>query len=300
MTCYHPIAGFRTTTGVVFSERGGDILGDIKLACGRCIGCRMDRAQEWSTRCMHEASLWKHNCFVTLTYGEGKLPPNGSLEHRDFQLFLKRTRKSFDSMVRYYMCGEYGPTNGRPHYHSCFFGLDFLDRVYFKKSKSGFKMYRSPTLEKLWGHGWCTVQDLTPETASYCTRYIMKKQLGHNSENAYDLVDEDGVIIKRKPEYSAMSLKPGIGSYWFSVYGRDAHSKDYVVQDGRKVPVPSYYDELQDRPWRRGLEQLQHERQLRALDQVEDCTPERLAVREAVHLAKVRSLVRGDCNDVQE
>ena len=80
MSCYHPIAGFRTPHGVVFSElRRHDILGSIEIACGQCIGCRMRRASDWALRVMHEASLWDENCFVTLTYGRDKLPPLGSL-----------------------------------------------------------------------------------------------------------------------------------------------------------------------------------------------------------------------------
>lgn len=120
------------------------------------------------------------------------------------------------------MCGEYGPLNQRPHYHACMFNVDFYDdRVPSGRSASGQLFYTSPTLEKLWGHGIVSVQDLTPETASYCARYIMKKALGQNSDSAYEDIDEDGVIVKRRPEYAAMSLKPGIGAKWFEKYSRD-------------------------------------------------------------------------------
>ena len=129
MSCYHPIKGFRTTTGVSFSQlRRDDHVGDIEIPCGRCIGCRMRRASDWSLRVMHEAQLWKENCFVTLTYGHGKLPPNGSLDHGDFQLFMKRLRKRVGKPVRFYMCGEYGDEGGRAHYHACLFNVDFQDR----------------------------------------------------------------------------------------------------------------------------------------------------------------------------
>ena len=112
MSCYHPLKGFRTPSGVVFSELGRhDILGDIEIPCGQCIGCRMRRASDWTIRVMHEASLHSENCFVTLTYGRDKLPPDGSLEHRDFQLFMKRLRFHAKRPVRFYMCGEYGPLN---------------------------------------------------------------------------------------------------------------------------------------------------------------------------------------------
>ena len=72
-------------------------------------------------RCNHEASLYSVNSFVTLTYDDEHLPGDQCLDHRDFQLFMKRLRKRFPS--RFFMCGEYGGLNGRPHYHSILFGV---------------------------------------------------------------------------------------------------------------------------------------------------------------------------------
>lgn len=221
MSCYHPVKAFRTPTGVVFEELSRhDILGPIELPCGRCIGCRMRRAEEWALRVRHESKMWDQNCFITLTYGRDKLPKDASLDHRDFQLFMKKLRlwakQEYGREVRFYMCGEYGPKNGRPHYHACLFNIDFIDRVPAGKSGSGFMFYESATLTKLWGHGLATVQDLTTETASYTARYIMKKALGNDSLTKYQLVDPDtGEITQRRPEYAAMSLKPGIGHDFF-------------------------------------------------------------------------------------
>lgn len=295
MTCYHPISGYRTASGVVFSElRRHDILGDIKIPCGQCIGCRMRRASDWTLRVMHEASLWSENCFVTLTYGRDKMPPDGSLEHRDFQLFMKRVRKHFGKPVRFYMCGEYGPLNMRPHYHACLFNADFRsDRVQAGKSSSGEIFYNSPTLERLWSHGRVSVQDLTRETAGYCARYIMKKHLGPMTEEARAAyVTGDGVIRRR--EYAAMSLKPGIGAEWYKKYGSDVHRHDFAIADGAKRSVPKYYDKLLKRQKAERLEELKFAREVKARDHADDNTCDRLAVREVVHLARVRNLNRGD------
>ena len=296
MSCYRPIQGFRTPHGVVFSElRRHDILGSIEIPCGQCIGCRMRRASDWSLRVMHEASLWPANCFVTLTYGRDKLPANGSLEHRDFQLFVKRVRKYYkNKTVRFYMCGEYGPLNQRPHYHACMFNVEFADdRVLSGRSASGEVFYTSPTLEKLWGHGIVSVQDLTPETASYCARYIMKKALGRNSDAAYQDVDQDGVIVQRRPEYAAMSLKPGIGARWFERYQRDVFPHDFVIQNGVERQVPKYYDKLLKRQKLQVQDSIEFARELRARASAPDQTDERRLVRETVHLAKVSTLNRG-------
>ena len=37
------------------------------IPCGKCIGCRLDKANDWATRCTAEAKQWKTNCFITLT-----------------------------------------------------------------------------------------------------------------------------------------------------------------------------------------------------------------------------------------
>jgi len=280
----------------VFAELGRhDILGSIELPCGQCIGCRMRRASDWSLRVMHEASQWSENCFVTLTYGRDKLPPNGSLEHRDVQLFFKRLRKHCKRPVRFYMCGEYGPLHGRPHYHACLFNVDFRDdRVPSGRSASGELFYTSPTLERLWGHGIVSVQDLTPETASYCARYIMKKALGESAKTAYADVDADGVITQRRPEYAAMSLKPGIGATWFEKYRRDVFPHDFVVQNGQERQVPKYYDKLLKRSKAAFLDEVEFARHQRAKASAPDQTDERRQVRETVHLAKVSTLKRGN------
>ena len=303
MTRYHPIKAYRTANGVVFTElsRNGDYRGTIEIACGQCIGCRMRRASDWSLRVMHEASLWDDNCFVTLTYGRDKLPPHGSLCHEDYQKFMKRVRKKY-GLVRYYMAGEYGPENGRPHYHSCLFNVGFRDdREPVGRSASGEVFYNSPVLEELWGHGNVSVQDLTPGTASYTARYIMKKALGEAAKTAYQVVTEDGEIVQLAPEYAAMSLKPGIGAGWLERYTKDVYRFDYVVEDGVKRPAPKYYDKLFKR--RSGpvvvgdklvpdqFDEIEYARVKRAEASRGNCTDERLAVRERVHLAKVRTFL---------
>lgn len=301
MSCYRPLKGYRTTNGVVFSERSrnGDYLGDIELPCGQCIGCRMRRASDWSLRVMHEASLYERNCFVTLTYGRDCLPPHGSLCHEDFQLFMKRLRKR-RGPVRFYMCGEYGENTFRPHYHACLFGVDFRgDSVPAGRSASGEVFYNSAELEGLWRHGIVSVQDLTPETASYCARYIMKKALGQNADSAYERVSEDGEIVQLRPEYAAMSLKPGIGARWFEKYGSDVFPRDKVIQNGVERQVPKYYDKLLDRKvvdlkTAQKADMVSNAREERALRVRADNTDERRRVREVVHEAKVRSLKRGN------
>lgn len=292
MPCYRPLSAFRTSTGVCFSAlRRFDIIGPIELPCGQCIGCRMRRASDWELRVMHEASLWDENCFVTLTYAPGNLPANSSLEYRDYQLFMKRLRKFRGAkLVRFYMCGEYGEDRGRPHFHACLFNVDFDDRVPAGKSKSGQLFYSSATLDKLWGLGHTSVQPLVRETASYCARYIMKKVLGPDAKSAYTVVDADGVMVQRTPEFAHMSLRPGIGADWVDKYMGDVYPLDSVVYEGVKRRVPKYYDKVAKAYL--FFDDVEYKRVLAARAAMEDNTDERRAVREVVHMAKVRNLKR--------
>jgi hypothetical protein len=70
----------------------------------------------------------------------------------------------------------------------------------------------------------------------------MKKITGDAAFKHYNQVDEDGVLTSRKPEFTRMSLKPGIGAGWLDKYHADVYPHDFVVVNGRKNAVPRYYD----------------------------------------------------------
>lgn len=290
MACYRPLKAFRTSSGVSFVERG-DVIESLELPCGQCIGCRMRRASDWEIRIMHEASLHERSCFVTLTYSDAHLPADGSLRYRDFQLFMKRLRRRFGPDVRFYMCGEYGETTRRPHYHACLFGVWFEDQVPIGKSKSGFVFHDSAVLRDLWRMGHVSVQELVRETAGYCARYIMKKVLGPSSEEAYRVVSPDGEVIQLRPEFAVMSRRPGIGAGWLAKFARDVYPMDGVVVDGSVRQVPRAYDRLFKRAGG-DFEDVEFERFKRGQLTMADNTPERRAVREKVHSARVSKFKR--------
>ena len=155
MPCYFPLNGWKSRernpeTGkrkVVFKFREGLQDLPVKVACGQCIGCRLDRSRQWAIRCVHEASLYKHNCFITLTYDEDKVPQDFSLDVTHFQKFMKRLRIRYKHEIRFFHCGEYGSLHGRPHYHAILFNHDFLDKEYFS-IRNGSTLYTSPILSK--------------------------------------------------------------------------------------------------------------------------------------------------------
>jgi len=187
---------------------------------------------------MHEAQLHEHSVFVTLTYSDEHLG-SFSLVYSDFQKFMKRVRKKFGP-VRFYVAGEYGDGFQRPHFHCLLFGCWFPDREFHKDLPSGFRLYRSAQLEKLWPFGFSSIGDVTFESAAYVARYVMKKVTGKAAEQHYEFVDiGSGEVSQRVPEFNRMSLKPGIGAGWFKKFGNEVFPNDYVVMNGVKMSPPS-------------------------------------------------------------
>lgn len=186
-------------------------------------------------RIMHEASLYRDNAFLTLTYSDENLPADHSLVLEHHQLFMKRLRKKHEGrIIRYYHCGEYGDTTHRPHYHTILFNMDFEDKKYLKTTETGAKLYISNELDGIWSHGDCYIGNVTFESAAYCGRYVMKKLTG-NRKSEYG---------SRVPEYSTMSRRPGIGSPWLAKYKTDVYPADLCIINGKKVRVPKAYDQL--------------------------------------------------------
>lgn len=250
MTCYHPLKAYKSKVlsvngkhTLVFDERKstGELL---QIACGQCIGCRLEKSRVWACRISNEASLYENNCFITLTYSPENLPENGTLVPRDFQLFLKRLRKKYGDNIRFYQCGEYGENYGRPHYHACLLNFDFPDKTLWRKTKRGDLIYRSESLEKLWPYGHCEIGEVTFESAAYCARYIIKKVTGKGAEAHYTRLNaETGELVQLVPEYTNMSRRPGIGAPWLEKFSRDVYTHDsLVIRGGTKVPPPRYYN----------------------------------------------------------
>lgn len=295
MPCYSPLRAWRTSGGeIVFAERRQhNIVRELELPCGQCIGCRLERSRQWAMRCLHEASLHKRNSFVTLTYAEDKLPYRNNLDYTEFQRFMKRLRKhTGPNRVRFYMCGEYGEQTGRPHFHACLFGTDFDDKEYYAKSPSGEKLFTSPTLEKLWGNGFAPIGAITFESAAYVARYVVQKVTGHNARAHYTRVDNEGKYTLR-PEFNKMSLKPGIGAGWLQKYTADVYPHDYVVIRGKEMKPPKYYDQQYEKQEPDKFEQIKWNREKKGLELRPDNTNERLAVKQEVQQARLNQLKRG-------
>lgn len=366
MGCFYPLAATQLLNGTILVHKrtpGIDLKPtpagfgrDIKLPCGRCIGCKIQRTQDWATRCLHESQQHKENCFLTLTYRPDLLHPSskepdlstvGTVDNRedarelptiaqdrvtqatrnsahvdnsrsrppsapaslgrkdrsascltpdwdgeglskkDHKKFVKRLRKKCGPL-RYYMCGEYGEKLGKPHYHYLIFGYNFPDRYYWKTSKSGERIYRSATLDRLWpfGHAW--IGSVTYESCAYVAAYVMKKLNGSKAEEHYRRQDEGGNDYWLMPEFNEMSRRPGIANKWWHEFNADVYTDDVIIRDARKARPPRYYDKLLKLFDPAAMAVIQMKREARARDLDEDNTPARLADKEAVALARLK------------
>lgn len=170
---------------------------------------------------MHEK-----NSFVTLTYSDEFLPEDGSVSVRHFQLFVKRLRKAlFPIKIRYFGVGEYGEKTFRPHYHLIVFGADDYEKI-----------------SEAWPYGHVVVGFVSLDSLAYVAGYVTKKLTKKG----------DPRLGGRHPEFSRMSLRPGIGADYMENVANVLTSKygsmilksgdvPMVLQHGKKkLPLGRY------------------------------------------------------------
>lgn len=304
MRCTNPLLAYKTSEGkIVWDEKAGvDVVGgELQLPCGKCMGCRLERARQWAMRCVHESKMHEENCFITLTYDDAHLPANGGLHYPDFQRFMKRLRKRF-GRVRFFMCGEYGEGLLRPHYHACLFGMNFPDLKYWKTSDGGYRLYRSAELERVWPFGHSSVGNVSFESAGYCARYVCEKIDVNELSKAeilsrhfakYGVVDlESGEVIFNPPEFGRMSLKPGIGATFYKKFFSDMYPHGKAVANGHESKTPRYYDKLFAEEFPLEFDNMAFRRFLVSSSRAADNTPERLKVEDKVTRAAIRHFSR--------
>jgi hypothetical protein len=217
----------------------------MEVACGQCLGCRVDYSRMWGMRIVHEAAMWEShggNCFITLTYRDEKdcdldqwnagqhVPKDWSLHKSHMDAFFKRLRKWEDKRAkriggaprrfRYFYAGEYGK--------NCKHGINLelvncplcnTGRPHFHvclfnfrfedleayQSNDGIMRYTSPTLAKIWGYGFVDVGELNFASASYTAKYVLKKVRKVQSDHHYMTYDLDGEVTFISPEFVSMS-----------------------------------------------------------------------------------------------
>jgi len=219
--CLNPVEGWRSRQPndngkypVTFSRATADVEQELSLPCGKCPGCRKDKAEAWGLRCVHEATQHNRNCFLTLTYAD-PCPP--TLSKPDLQKFFKRLRKA-DYSIRYFACGEYGTRTKRPHYHAIIFGEDFRQ----DSISTGNRTYTSPKVQQIWGFGSIQIAPADPDTCFYTSGYILKA---------------DG----EDDSFHVQSTRPYIGAGWLEKYNDDIARNGFITLNGVKHTPPASY-----------------------------------------------------------
>lgn len=168
--------------------------------CGRCQSCLDKRKKTWANRIMMEASAHAENSFATLTYETDPV----SLVPVHLRDFIKRLRwavaaKSPGKRLRYFAVGEYGDVSQRPHYHLALFGYPECQMGLLRKQPCPCES--CSLIRETWGFGLIDLGSLNIKSAQYIAGYVTKKMTRF----------DDPRLGNRHPEFSRMSLKPGIG-----------------------------------------------------------------------------------------
>lgn len=294
MACFKPIHGYhRLGGGFCFTPAGSNSI-PMSIPCGRCIGCRIDRKQEWALRLSHELKCHEVASFLTLTYDPEFLPTGGTLVKSHGQKFMKRLRKylsdhDYPRQIRFFLCGEYGAKGDRPHYHIILFGWVPPDGKVHSRKQGAPSLHTSEILAQLWPYGFSSWGHVTPSACSYVANYVTKKITGMKSQDHYTRITADGEMIEIQPEYATMSTRPGIGRLHYEKFRSDFRNGDTAVLAGRKVKIPRYYDKLLQAESEAELEQIKTLRKEKARPYRANNTPERLAVREICASEKLKA-----------
>lgn len=263
MSCYHPLPAYKDFSGQVRVLKHGQTIDSVfqdqfKVPCGKCIGCRLDYSRTWADRCVLESLDYpKELCwFLTLTYDENHIETEKrslvsekgtlTLYPKDVQDFMKRLRRHWEykykaQNIRFFLCGEYGSTTARPHYHLLLYGLPIFDLKEYGKNGKGDCHYGSEEIADLWGHGFIVLGSLTWETAAYTARYVLKKFKGESKEETEKHYKEAGIL----PEFTRCSRKPGIAAnYFYKNFEKIYKNDEIILPLGKVTKPPKFFDNL--------------------------------------------------------
>lgn len=217
----------------------------VHAPCGQCMACRLNYARQWSARITHEQLKYgDRSCFLTLTYDDDHLPADMSVHKRELSDFMKRLRKQLGvKKVRFFGCGEYGDTFGRPHYHVILFGVPvdsdiFRNRhIHYESGKpcgwhADLQAWSDPKTKTY--KGKVHIGTVTSDSANYVCGYVTKKVKGKHAKEYYDSL---GI----EPEFVLMSRRPGIGQDYVVSHGDYYRIHPFVTIKGVKYPLPRYY-----------------------------------------------------------
>lgn len=272
MTCFHPLAAMQPIGKDGIAQGAIRILGAandshagsqarlsqrvdgryMEIGCGQCVGCRIDRRENWAVRLACESRMHEHNWFGTLTLNAEHA--SATLDYRMVQAALSRLKYySGGVRVRHAVRGEYAPETLRPHYHPLFFGLELDDLIPWSKSGQGHQLYRSKLFEeRVWPYGYVLFGAVTYDSCRYVAGYCVDKITGEDLQVRdertgclpYERFDSlTGEVVEVEPEFFHCSKRPAIGVPFLEKWGRGVFDNDHVILQGREHLVPRAFDD---------------------------------------------------------
>ncbi|WGL31234.1 replication initiator protein [Dipodfec virus UOA04_Rod_815] len=274
MACFHPVIAhehsapgdYNQTRSFSFrpSFRSDDV---IKFPCGKCIGCRSDRARDWTYRCIMESVTSPPAYFVTLTYSDEEVPlsagvslaspalsgspypvfdeyghsvlvpePSSSVKFHyslradDMRLFFMQVTKRLGPVRKLYS-GEYGSRTLRPHYHAIIFGLGLDDLKFHSYNDFAQPLFVSESLSRCW-YNSRTRRIRGNVLVSEANPSTMAYTAGYTLKKLGSS-KRDYEKLGIEPEFIRTSRRPGIGMEFFSQH------LDLVYGGAIHIPTPS-------------------------------------------------------------
>lgn len=236
MTCFNPIPAWRDDepnpktgrTPLRFNKHADQLHSDLDIPCGRCVGCRGDRARDWGVRIYHESLLYEQSSFLTLTYDEDH--NDGTLHKEHVQEFVNNLRNNPDAgwRPRYFACGEYGEKTRRPHYHAIVFGTDFHDIL---STAIDDDLWQHPVVSRAWRYGHHSIAAVEPAAAMYVAGYVQKKATDSDTFN----------LMSRGSRKRTNGMLPPIGFRYAERHLENLNRLGFCVIGDRRHPIPSVY-----------------------------------------------------------
>ena len=200
-----------------------------RVSCRWCMGCRIQRRNEWATRIRLESFDYMRkgfgSSFCTITYNEDNY--RGGAYISDIQKMNKRLRyylKRDNSLgiptdFKYYCVSEYGTQTDRGHFHCIYMGLpsEFL----------------SEYLRKSWKFGLIKVDPLSHSRIRYTLKYMDKQVLSDKDREEYIST------YHREPPTAVFSK--GIASRYFLENIDSIRENGGLLTDNGIVGLNPYY-----------------------------------------------------------
>jgi hypothetical protein len=212
-----------------FSRHADTLHSQYDIRCGRCDGCRGDRARDWGVRLYHEHLEYDYSSFLTLTYNDDNC--DGKVHREHINQFIDRLRMSpvFEWRPRYFWCAEYGETTHRPHYHLVAFGYDFTDHLSYG-IRDG--MHGHPFVDNAWQRGEVAIAPVRePNCLFYTAGYVQKKRNDPDTMSG----------MSRGSRARTNGMLPPLGYRWAERNLETMDRLGHVTIEGRPMPIPDAY-----------------------------------------------------------